>query len=726
MAFDVGTLRAGIEVDYAGLSRGLNASERAFRGFTRRTNTHLNKTKASILGLKTAWGAFAGALAGFGLIRVGRALVNTASMFEGFRVQLETTMGSAEKAGKALEWIEDFAKTTPYELGEITQAFIRLKSYGLDPMDGTLRTVGDASGALGKSLSQTVEALADAMMGEGERLKEYMIKQRSAGDKLAYTWTDSMGKIRHVVVDKNQEVIAETLKAMWNEKYAGGMERQSKTWVGTVSNIKDSITVLMKEIMEQGGLEQLKGIAEDIRLTFERWEKDGSLKRFAEQAGGAITDLIELMREMGTLLQTITRGFLYLNEIGSRLPAIERGEINPFGESEYRKSWSTLWEDLQKITDEYGEDLVVKPKVRIEPKKPPKPEPAAVKPTAEWGYGPIPKDFGKKKSGQKTPEQEVQSMIAALREQANELGKTERHMYDMRLAALGATHEQRKLAQHLWGQIEAHEKRNDLMSEGLMLTRRLRTPQEEYNEAVQRANTLFTEGAIGIQIYHREVERARRQYEDTIGAMKDGADEVREFWTDTASAMRNTMADLFEGIINGELRDFVSNFKTAMDRIVSQFLAARAQMALLGPEFAKGGEAGGLVGSVAKFVTAYYGGGAGGTSVPGPSVGPGPYEFFGAARAEGGPVVRGSTYLVGEKGPELFVPKASGDIMNNEQLSKVFDSVQKHAEKQVFAPVSFQMNVTTQDAPSFAAPQNRALVERQMSQAMATARRRYA
>lgn len=38
---------------------------------------------------------------------------------------------------------------------------------------------------------------------------------------------------------------------------------------------------------------------------------------------------------------------------------------------------------------------------------------------------------------------------------------------------------------------------------------------------------------------------------------------------------------------------------------------------------------------------------------------------FGGARASGGPVSAGLTYLVGERGPELFMPKASGAIVPN-------------------------------------------------------------
>jgi phage-related minor tail protein len=38
-------------------------------------------------------------------------------------------------------------------------------------------------------------------------------------------------------------------------------------------------------------------------------------------------------------------------------------------------------------------------------------------------------------------------------------------------------------------------------------------------------------------------------------------------------------------------------------------------------------------------------------------------------RAEGGPVNAGGAYMVGEKGPELFVPHASGSIVPNNKMS---------------------------------------------------------
>lgn len=61
-------------------------------------------------------------------------------------------------------------------------------------------------------------------------------------------------------------------------------------------------------------------------------------------------------------------------------------------------------------------------------------------------------------------------------------------------------------------------------------------------------------------------------------------------------------------------------------------------------------------------------------------------SVFGGARAEGGPVDPGRAYLVGERGPELFVPGASGAIMPNGRGGGGGNVI---------------INVTTRDAESF-------------------------
>ena len=64
-------------------------------------------------------------------------------------------------------------------------------------------------------------------------------------------------------------------------------------------------------------------------------------------------------------------------------------------------------------------------------------------------------------------------------------------------------------------------------------------------------------------------------------------------------------------------------------------------------------------------------------------------------RAKGGPVSSGQTYVVGEKGPELFVPGTSGTVVPGGASS----------------PVNITMNINTMDAGSFAKNHNQILAE---------------
>jgi hypothetical protein len=53
-------------------------------------------------------------------------------------------------------------------------------------------------------------------------------------------------------------------------------------------------------------------------------------------------------------------------------------------------------------------------------------------------------------------------------------------------------------------------------------------------------------------------------------------------------------------------------------------------------------------------------------------------SIFGGGKALGGPVLAGTPYIVGERGPELFVPRASGNIVPNQRLAGAARSMVIH------------------------------------------------
>ena len=148
-------------------------------------------------------GILAGKLAvlgGAGLWFVKSQLVDTAAEFEKFKTVLETLEGSSAKAKISMDWVSDFAAKTPFELDQVMDSFVKLKSYGLDPTKGLLESLGDTASAMGKPIIQAVEAIADAITGENERLKEFGITSETRGNQTRYSYTDKSGAQRYKIV----------------------------------------------------------------------------------------------------------------------------------------------------------------------------------------------------------------------------------------------------------------------------------------------------------------------------------------------------------------------------------------------------------------------------------------------------------------------------------------------------------------------------------------------
>lgn len=224
-----------------------------------------------------------GAVAGGGILK---GFIDTAAEKEKYLSILKTLEGGdKELAQQNFDWISDFATTTPYQLNKVTEAFVKLRAYGIDPIDGdALRTYGDTASAMGKDINQVVEAVADAITGENERLKELGIKASTKGNKITYAYTDQSGEQRSKSVDKNNRaMIKSTLEAIWNEKYAGAMDDMSGTWQGMMSNLSDQWTRFQSMVMDAGAFDWMKTQLSDLLLEIEWLTMDGELQEWAEE-----------------------------------------------------------------------------------------------------------------------------------------------------------------------------------------------------------------------------------------------------------------------------------------------------------------------------------------------------------------------------------------------------------------------------------------------------------
>ncbi|WP_448821234.1 hypothetical protein [Cetobacterium sp.] len=238
---------------------------------------------------------------------------------EGYKMQLETATKSTEKAGQLMSKAIKFANSTPFETGEVVEATAKMEAYGISS-ERWLKDVADMAGATNKSIDQATEAMADAVMGEWTRLKEFGIKK----EELIEAAAKKYGK--DIVFNKKGQVkdqikLEETLQKVMQEKFEGGAEKQAKTLKGlwsTVTGVTKSSLAKIVGITEQGTIKQgslyekLKQQVEKIVDILNRWQEDGTIDKIAEKVTKAVESMIvffgnlfEFIKDHRALIETI-------------------------------------------------------------------------------------------------------------------------------------------------------------------------------------------------------------------------------------------------------------------------------------------------------------------------------------------------------------------------------------------------------------------------------------
>ena len=197
--------------------------------------------------LKQTAGLVGAYLGASGLMRTFKGIVSINKEFESLSGSLKTVTGSAEKARAAFTLLEDFATSTPYQLEEIVDSFIRLKAMGLEPSMEALTSYGNTASAFGKNILEFVSAVTSATVGEFERLKTFGIKAKVEGERVKFIFQGVTTE-----VGKNAVEIENYLRSIGTINFAGAMKEQMDTMGGVMSNIEDAFGKLARNIGEAG------------------------------------------------------------------------------------------------------------------------------------------------------------------------------------------------------------------------------------------------------------------------------------------------------------------------------------------------------------------------------------------------------------------------------------------------------------------------------------------
>lgn len=229
----VGTLTIEMAANIVRLQQDMDKAKKT-------VDNAMGSVEKSIDRVTTALGAIAGA---FSVQAFTTKLIQVQREFDILNSSLITVTGSSRNAEIEFAWIKNFAATTPFSLAEVTSAFIKMKALGLDPSADALRSYGNTASAMGKSLNDLIEAIADAATGEFERLKEFGIKANAEGDRVTLTFRGVSTNI-----GKNAAEITQYLRSIGEVDFAGAMENRANTLDGAISNLGDTWDELFRTI----------------------------------------------------------------------------------------------------------------------------------------------------------------------------------------------------------------------------------------------------------------------------------------------------------------------------------------------------------------------------------------------------------------------------------------------------------------------------------------------
>lgn len=537
---------------------------------------------------------------------VGKQVVDVITKFEKLEASLRTVTGSAEKAGIAFGFIQEFAATTPFQLEEVTDAFIKLKALGLNPSEEALTSYGNTAVAMGKDLNQMIEAVADATTGEFERLKEFGIKAKTQGDQVTFTFQGVS-----TTVGKNAKEIEAYLRSIGDVQFAGAMEEQADTLNVSLSNMGDAFSKLVKAIGDAGLTDLLQLIADGVKWLAE--QITNSIEPFKLGFKAIIAEVIKFGNLFIAVFKGVGRAFQAFGEtISARFEALGKDLAafieDPLGGVSFENTRAALETGLLDAMGNAFDKALVEAR-----------------------------DFNA------AIDQEIEGAALKLYEARQKKNQSLADLFEETQTPEKTEETNKKTA-----------KFNKLQQEAQRVINATRTPLENYNKEMELLNKLLKAGQINQETFGRAMEQAQEKLKKSSEKMKDV---VEDEFSSLGKTMEGTMADALDGISGrfDSFGDFFKGFLSDLNRSLLQF--ALKDLGITGE--------GGIIGQVFNGIGGLFKGGGGSGGGFGSllsSVG----SMFGGFFADGGTLKAGQFGVVGERGPELaFAGSQPMQIMPN-------------------------------------------------------------
>ena len=220
---------------------------------------------------------------------------------------MSTATDPMKEALGSIKSLRQEAKETPFSLQAMHQAFVRMKSGGLDPTASSMRSLTDAVAAFGG----TDETLNRAALAFQEMAGKGVVQMKELRNQLGMavptampmmarafgvTYQELMSDV-HTGTVKATEAIAALLAEM-NRSFGGQGLKQMETFYGQANRFK---TIMMDLSLIAGGENKIGGFFQTVETQFIDMNNmlDSSIgKMFAGQIGDQLTSVVLSIRKV--------------------------------------------------------------------------------------------------------------------------------------------------------------------------------------------------------------------------------------------------------------------------------------------------------------------------------------------------------------------------------------------------------------------------------------------
>lgn len=312
------TLSAKITGDATGFDRAIKDAEKSAGNFQKTIGDMGKKLSSAGKSLQSAGKKITMATTAFAGIAATGVKYN--ATMETYATSFEVMTGSAEKAAEVVDELKDIAASTPFEMPELAETTQLLMNYGFTADDALdkMTMLGDISQGSADKMNRIATAYGQ-MSSAGKVSLEDVKQMIEAGFNPLQEISESTGESMESLYDRisagtiSVDEITASMQRSTSEggRYFQSMEKQSQTFSGQMSTLKDNVQGLLGNVtsgifekLAQDVLPKINEVLTTVNTAFEEGGFQGVLDAIGEMSP-ALDGVITKIQSFSTFLQNL-------------------------------------------------------------------------------------------------------------------------------------------------------------------------------------------------------------------------------------------------------------------------------------------------------------------------------------------------------------------------------------------------------------------------------------